>query len=80
MFKYTVKFQTQRQIDGWTDPANDLEYDTVKETITVSAKNKDQAKLVACKESYGWTTYNYPRQVDWDVEDIKSIKRNKVKK
>jgi hypothetical protein len=75
MSKYQVKFARQRQIDGWTDPANDLEYDTVSETITVEAKNKKQAVKVACKKAYGWVTYTYPRRVEWNEEDVKSIKR-----
>lgn len=74
MFKYQVKFETRRQIDGWTSHL-DLEYDTVKETITVSAKNKKQAIRVACKEAYGWTTYTWPRRVEWSEDDVKSIKR-----
>ncbi|MGH7974837.1 MAG: hypothetical protein ACREBR_04880 [bacterium] len=49
MFKYQVKFQTRRQIDGWTDPSNDLEYDTVSETVTVVAKNQKAAICVARK-------------------------------
>lgn len=75
LFKYRVKFQTERQIDGWTDPANDLEYDVVKETITVKARNKEQAKRVACEEAYGWSTCHYPTHYKWEIEDIKSISR-----
>lgn len=75
MFKYRVKFQTRRQIDGWTNPAQDLEYDTVKETITVQAKNKEHAMRVACRESFGWMTVAWPRNVRWTETDIKSIKR-----
>jgi len=74
MFKYQVKFETRRQIDGWTSHL-DLEYDTVKETITVSARNKKAAIRAACKEAYGWTTYTYPRRVEWNEDDVKSIKR-----
>lgn len=76
MFKYQVKFETRRQIDGWTSHL-DLEYDTVKETITVSAKNVDQAVKTACKEAYGWTTYTYPQRVEWNDFNVKSIKRIK---
>lgn len=74
MFKYQVKFETRRQIDGWTSHL-DLEYDTVKETITVSARNKAHAVKVACKEAYGWMTYAWPTHVDWNEDDVKSIKR-----
>jgi hypothetical protein len=77
MFKYRVKFVTRRQIDGWTDPANDLEYDTVDETVTVRAKNKEHARKVAVKESRGWVTAYFSRRVSWNDEDIKSVKRIK---
>lgn len=75
MFKYQVKFARQRQIDGWTNPVQDLEYDTVKETVIVVARNKEHAKHVACKTAYGWITKIYPRLIKWSKEDIKSIKR-----
>lgn len=75
MLKYKVVFSKQRQIDGWTDPANDLEFDTVSETITVEANNQEHAKMVAVRKSTGWMTYTYPRLVRWTKDDVKSVKR-----
>lgn len=79
LFKYRVTFQTELQVDGWTDPANDLEYKTIRETVTVKAHNERHAGQVAVKQAWGYMTYHYPRHIDWYVSDIKSIKRIKTK-
>ena len=78
LFKYRVVFQTQVQIDGWTSHL-DLEYKTERETVTVKAHNEKDAARVAVKQAYGYMTYNWPKHVDWYIEDIKSIKRIKTK-
>jgi hypothetical protein len=80
MFRYRVTFKTRLQVDGFTDH-RDLEYQTIREVVTVKACNKRSARWVAVKQAYGYMTHNWPRHIDWSIYDVTNVARiKKVKK
>lgn len=75
MYKYRVSFQTEVQVDGWTD-WRDREYKKVRETVVVSAPSIEAAKKIAVKTSPGYSRPQYwgPNCTSkWTVENVKKV-------
>ncbi len=75
MSKYRVTFETQVQIDGWTD-FRDREYRTERETKTVEACSKTDAIKQAIKQSWGYhgpSYWGYGSYSKWYPENVKKV-------
>lgn len=80
MFKYRVTFETEVQVDGWTD-FRDREFEKRRESITVIAKNIKAARKVALKNARGYHApgWGHGHDCRWFDSDIKKVARVKKK-
>lgn len=81
MPKYKIKFETEVQVDGWSDH-RDYELEKCTETITVEAKNEKLAKLAATKKAHGYyypAYWGYGSTCKWHSDQIVKIVRLKFR-
>jgi hypothetical protein len=80
LFKYRVKFETEVQVDGWSD-WRDYEVEDAKETITVLATNIANAKKVAIAQAHGywvpacWGPGYYSPWKQYNIKKISRVKK-----
>lgn len=81
LFKYRVTFQTEVQVDGFSD-WRDTEHEIFRQTVTVDARNVKHARKAAVKKapsfcSRSWMGY---RTFNWNDGNIKKVTRIKKSK